>query len=140
MQKTAMLGWVLTASLLLAPLSSVHATKLYKWVDEKTGQVHYSQTPPRDTQANEMVLRGIAPAKSLEATPEADDKSEEPADFIENLHEVYRQNCEIARQNLQTYQQSDMVQLSSGEVLELDETTRAAKVAEAQAMIDKFCR
>jgi len=52
---------------------------------------------------------------------------------------VKQQNCEVARGNLQTYQDYNSVRQPDGTVVEMSDEMREAKIKEAQEMIDKFC-
>lgn len=143
MQKIAIPLWIATLTLLLLPLGNVQASKLYKWVDE-SGQVHYSQSPPAQGQARQSqemhIPRSVTAVGNADsaAAPEAD---QAPAsdDPVEQFRAIRAENCRIARQNLEVYRTSERIRQADGEVLELDEQSRAAKIAEAEGMIREFC-
>ena len=135
-RKRSTTAWLLATALCLAPLGGLQATKLYKWVDE-AGQVHYTQTPPAAGQVQEMRL-----PRSMVETPvqeEAKDEEDLP-EPVKAMREIRQQNCQAAQQNLQIYRDSDLIRQSDGSVVELDAATRAAKIAESEAMIREFCR
>jgi hypothetical protein len=135
MHKIAPLVWLISA-LILLPLTSAHANKLYKWTDE-SGQVHYSQTPPTTGKATEMEMPKSVIREPVQAKP--DEAKREENDPVARFREVRQQNCQIARQNLQIYRESEVVQQPDGKMLELDDDTRQANIAEAEAMIQEFC-
>ncbi len=137
MQKIAVHVWLISALLVLAPLSGLHAAKLYKWVDDE-GQTHYSQLPPERGQATEMPMPRTGVRNEI-SDEEAEEQAAQADDPVAQLREIRQQNCQIARQNLQVYQTSDRVELPDGSELEMDEANRAAKIAEAQEMIRQFC-
>jgi hypothetical protein len=134
---------LLVALLGLAVVSPAQAVSLYKWVDEN-GHVHYSQTPPDKsaTQSEQMQVKDTSPYQTEQEKAEAR-KSEEgkPAttDAAAQVVETRKKNCEIARQNLQTFQNSDRIQQPDGTVITLSDEMRASKVKEAQAMISAYC-
>lgn len=139
MQKTAhRILFFITLALLLG--QPVHAGKLYKWVDE-TGHVHYSQTPPTRGNATEVQIpkSALTPATADNTAAEPGQAEAAAADPLEQMREARLKNCEIARQNLSTYQTSQQIQQADGTVITLDDATRAAKIAEAQAYIAEFC-
>lgn len=123
----------------------VQAVSLYKWVDEN-GRVHYSQTPP-DTKARESEQMQVKdsnpyqPTQENEAAGNEEKNNAEPrtTDEAAKIVETRKQNCEIAKQNLTTYQNSDRVKQEDGTVIKLSEEMRAAKIKEAQALVNAYC-
>ena len=144
MQKIAIPLWIATLTLLLLPLGTVQASKLYKWVDE-SGQVHYTQTPPAQGQARqsqEMQLpRSVTAVGNADSAAAAavDDSAPASDDPVEQFRAIRAENCKIARQNLEVYKTSERISQADGQVLVLDDQSRAAKIAEAEGMIREFC-
>jgi len=132
-------NYALLLLLMTAPLAASQAAGLYKWTDDE-GNVHYGQLPPTDRTAKK-----IAPPKDIPATAQTE-QQETDADAIpeeakrdaEELN-VKRQNCEIAKGNMQTYKDSQKIRQADGKVVELSDEMREAKTKEAQKMIDKYC-
>ena len=128
------------AALLLIGLGatgSAHAAKMYKWTDEN-GQIHYSQTKPPSQKADTMHIKDSKPAQQEQAPGRDEAARSEDEDNPEA--KARKTNCEIARANLATYQNSDRVKLPDGTVVEVTDELRASKVKEAQAMIENNCK
>lgn len=141
MHKSAHIVWIL-AALLLLPLSTAQATKLYKWVDQ-SGQVHYSQSPPAAGQgeASEVEIPRSAlgqPQQQITAKEPAADAEADDTDAM-TPDEIRQKNCENARANLEIYQRHERIRQADGQVIELNEESRAARIAEAEGMISEFC-
>lgn len=129
----------------LVTLGTVQAATLYKWTDEE-GNVHYSQTRPEGHEADRMEIRD-------EATPSAETKTTPSAEPSEQGEEaipqgagqdaervrVRQQNCEVARKNMEIYKTYRRVRQADGTTVVLSDEMRAAKIDEAQKMIDELC-
>lgn len=134
---------LLVALLGLAVISPAQAVSLYKWVDEN-GHVHYSQTPPDKSAAKseQIQVKDTNPYQTEQdkaAARKSDENKPTTTDAAAQVVETRKKNCEIARQNLQTFQNSDRVQQPDGTVITLSEEMRASKIKEAQAMINAYC-
>lgn len=129
---------------------SATAAALYKWTDEE-GNVHYSQSPPEGNKAERMITKDAppAPAQQDDATDNTGEGDAEQTD--ENaippeagqdpeIAEKRRQNCEIARKNMETYKQYRKIQQPDGSVVVMSDDMRNAKMEEAQKMIDEYCQ
>ena len=126
----------------------------YKWVDEQ-GEVHYSQTPPPsgdytvigdpprpdvtpEQAAAELRAKEAAFAERRTATQEAADERARQAAAAT----ARARDCETARANLAQYTANPRILFTdaSGQVIRLPEEQRQAKISEAQAQIEKYCR
>lgn len=121
---------------------TAQAASLYKWTDEE-GNVHYSQTPPEHGQADKMHLKDTTPPQN--AAPAAAEEPEDqgiPEDAGQDTAEAQarQRNCEIARYNLETYKTSDRLKQPDGTVIVISDEMRDAKMKEAQALIDIYCK
>ncbi|MCW8828058.1 MAG: DUF4124 domain-containing protein [Gammaproteobacteria bacterium] len=129
----------------LITLGTVQAATLYKWTDEE-GNVHYSQTRPEGHDADRMEIRDEAPPPADTGTT----RSAEPSDQVEEAIpqgagqnaervRVRQQNCKVARENMEVYKTYRRVRQADGTTVVLSDEMRAAKIEEAQKMIDKYC-
>jgi hypothetical protein len=129
---------LLVSLLLIAPLVSAQATKLYKWTDEQ-GTVHYSQIPPTERQA-EVITPEAPPPAQPEA--EAKDTTKPPEGISESQAanmKIKQQNCEAAQKNLRIYQSSAKVLQPDGTEITLSDEMREAKIKETQQQIKFYC-
>ncbi len=140
-------------SLLLASLS-VQAGDVYRWVDEQ-GNVHYSETPPPGQQAEQTGVRtrttgtGISPQTVDEAAPERPDDDAEsdeataegaPEQDPEVLAEIRRQNCERAREGMETLDSYNRVRVEEdGEQRFLTPEEMEEQRERLQGIIDENC-
>jgi hypothetical protein len=128
----------------MAFAGQVQAVSLYKWVDEN-GSVHYSQKPPEKsaTKSEQMQVKDSNPYQTRqEKAATAEKKKEdqpETTDEAARVVEARKKNCEIARQNMATFQNSARVKQSDGTIITLSEEMRAAKIKETQALINAYC-
>ena len=141
--------------LLLTSINS-HAA-LNKWVDAD-GKVHYSDTAPSDVEVKKLrssvapdiatAVSGVAAPKTLaerEAEWKKSQKSKEEATQKAAREQeaalVKQKNCDGARGNLATYENSPrMVQYDAkGERTYLDDAARAQKTEEARKAIGTYC-
>lgn len=138
------------AALLLA--AQPVAAAIYKWVDEQ-GNVHYSQTPPLDREAQTLSAPpppgdGRGSAQSLKEKMEAFDERQEAREKSAQERkqaedEAARRQalCEQARANLQTLTSRGQVRILEGETTRmLSEEERQAEIAKAREQIDQFCQ
>lgn len=126
---------VLLTSLLVLPMAFTHAAGLYKWTDAE-GNVHYGQLPPTDRAAKKLT-----PTKDVPATQQQPDEEAIPEEAKRDAKQlqIKQQNCEIAKGNLQTYQNSSQIRQADGAIVSMSDEMRAQKIQEGQEMVDKFC-
>ena len=145
----------LAICLLLTSITS-HAA-VNKWVDAD-GKVTYSDTVPADVKVKTlrssaapdaiMPVSGVAASKSL-AEREAEWKKsqqikEEAAQKAAQEQEaalVKQKNCEGARKNLATYENSPAIVTynEKGERTFMDDATRNQNMEEARKLVSSFC-
>lgn len=133
--------------------SGVSAQKIYKYVD-RDGNTIYSQNAPQDVQAVELKPRvqkvdPKAARAQLEAlgqrAREAGDTRRQRGQIAAQDQEAAKrekQNCDLARKNIQILNGGATVQTTdaSGNVVTLTEEAQAAKLRQAQAQVDRYCR
>ena len=142
---------VLLLFCLCIPLAS--AAEIYKWTDG-SGQVHYSDQPPSD---QAQVIKG-APAqlqgageaqralaeKDLAFKKRQEDaaKAKEKADTDADAARTKQENCELARRNLASTNQSGALYTKgpSGETNYVTDQQRAQVRTEAEKYIAENCR
>lgn len=134
----------LVAGILL--LLTAHAqAQVYKWTDAQ-GRVHYSAQPPPGAQASEIRI-APAPPSAQPAPAAADEVSDTAAESPPENHQdssqqaIFRQNCEIARQNLAVLQDLSVRRFSEDgeEAIYYSDEQRQAKIEEAQEMVATYC-
>ena len=152
--------FTLVLFILLLTTHAAFAGKVYKWVD-KNGDVHYGAQPPAEN-AQELNIK-IKPASSASET-EADsagtgndDENGEKAKANEavkvhnekELAEVEKKNTEIRKKNCGISKKRLAAINAGGRLYEVNEkgersywndATRQAKMAEAQAQVDEWCK
>jgi hypothetical protein len=142
---------LLLALLLNAPLC--HGAGIYKWVDEN-GQVHYSQTAPSNTRAEQMqkapppaddpdAVRGDL-QRQLDALDErraARDEAFAEEKKREEVASIRKQNCETARKNLANLRQGGEKRYMTpdGEIVRLTDEERARRIEDAKQGIRDNC-
>ena len=151
--------WLWTATLLLATLllQAPVFGAIYKWNDA-SGEVHYTQTPPPDGIATQIIEGAPPPAESqqtiheeqkrlqerLEAFDErrAGQKEEETIKKLEKEdREIKEKNCISAKNNLGKLQQGGIKRYLTpeGEVIRLTEEDRQRRIAEANKQVEQYC-
>ncbi len=146
--------WPLAAAALLVmtPVESSLA-RLYKWVDEY-GNVTYSERKPPGTQAEEIKVRRapVSPSQAEEQVESMKDKADtrqKDRNFArtaasENQKEVeiFKKNCEIARQNRRVLENSARIQGkdSTGDSYFLDSKEIEAKLEQSNKQIELYCK
>lgn len=143
MEKNLLNRWTLLALALLGLTLTLpaQAVSLYKWVDEN-GRVHYSQTPPEASAAEseQMQLKDSDPYQSKpDKTADEDKNAPSVTNEAAQVVERRKKNCEIAKQNMETFRNSEKIQQPDGNVVTLSPEMRDAKMKEAQAMINAYC-
>lgn len=144
-----MVRFAIVSILALCLSATVEATRFYKWVDED-GVVHYSDSPPDHSRYEQIQTR--EPASSFQELEEqmredADEaeaaaEAAAPARAPQSADEARRMNCENARNNLQTLQSFQNIQMDldgDGELDTLTEEQKAEQIERMQAQIERFC-
>ena len=140
-------------SLLWATLlaSGAHAdTEVYKWVDSQ-GRVQFSDTPPA-ANASKIVVRTPPPrvlpeaetakvADDNQSTAPGDEQAQATQLEAAAVEKVRLENCQRARDNLRKLETSRKIYdpMPDGERHYLDDSEVAARKAEAQAYIQRWC-
>jgi hypothetical protein len=147
-----------TLGLALVLASTASAEQFYKWQDE-TGSWHYATTPPKDKQAQAVVVNagtgvtrtvqtegeGAAQAAATDAaTPKPGETvvaTGETAKQLAEAAKAKRANCERARTNVATIESYTSVTLErEGKTVTLSEDERAAELKRARQQVDSFCK
>ena len=137
----------------LALTAHAHA-ELYKWTDAQ-GKVHYTDQPPTlDSQTIKGNSAGQAETtskatQSLDAQEQAYQKRRKEAeearakaDKESEQARIAQENCDKARKNLDTVQNTPMVYTTNaaGKRVYMDDTTRARALASSQENVSKYCK
>ena len=134
---------------LLTPLAVSAA--MYKWRDA-SGQIHYTQTPPSNTESVEITPEQPPPnagqpdphlRQEMEAFQDRSlERMESDASAAREQHEAQtrQQNCERSWQSLTQLTSRGRVKLKEGdEYTTLPEEERQELIREAKANISKYC-
>ncbi len=132
-----------------ALLSTSHATKIYHWVDED-GRSHYSETPPRETQAETLNIRaagrGSAASASSSKTPvkkkaEVEKPIEEESLTAEHSPEDKAKYCQQSQTLLQRMNGNTQrrFEQDDGSYRKLNQAEIADYKAQAQTGIASYC-
>lgn len=145
-------------ALLFLALPAAVSAEMYRWVDSQ-GRVHYSDEPPPAGAKSSKTVTPPPPSyapsseaakpkswqeKDMEfrqrqsAQAEAQAKKEkEEADAKQK-----KQNCELARKNLQALESGQRVSVpnENGEQQPIDDATRQKAIAEARKAVDSWCK
>ncbi len=143
MEKNLLNRWTLLALALLGLTLTLpaQAVSLYKWVDEN-GRVHYSQTPPEASAAESerIQVKDRNPYQSnLEEQRQGDETKPSTTNSAADVVITREKNCEIAKQNMETFKNSDRVKQPDGKIITLSEEMRESKIKEMQALINAYC-
>jgi hypothetical protein len=149
----------LLATLVLSVLlGGASAAGIYKWVDSE-GKVHYGETPPPESNSQEIQL---APRPSKEQTTHSQESLDQLLEQQRRGEEIQRRSeetqrkakaqkqqaaaerksrCMRARQNLYVLQQQRPVYFinEKGEEVFLDDKVRAAQIQSAKEQIEAYC-
>jgi len=147
---------LLTISVLLVSLltfSQAQAVATYKWLD-KEGSVHYTQHPPAEGVAYEKI-QTIRPSstnnnsssvKSPTAARDsilADKDKREKNDLIAKEtaknEETRKNNCELAKKRLNSFQVNRRWKDKDGNINVMTEEERKAKIEESKQHIKEYC-
>ncbi|WP_455365900.1 DUF4124 domain-containing protein [Kaarinaea lacus] len=138
-------------------MPTAFAGKVYKWVDEN-GNVQYSSQKPASG-AQELKVQSKPPSSAQDtASDSKDDKQQtkesengdkakaasdkEAAEIEKKNAEIRKQNCTIAKRRAATIEQGGRLYEvdENGERHYWDDATRAAKMQEAEAQINEWCK
>lgn len=125
----------------------------YKWLDEQ-GNVVYSQTPPPDGTAYE-ILDTIKPSRTppksaptaqtskavadLQASEKERKANQDLASEQAKNAELRAKNCASAKQNLETYTVYKRIRQPDGSVKRIPDDERERKIKEYQQAVKEFC-
>lgn len=135
---------------LLALAPRAHA-ELYKWTDAQ-GKVHYTDQPPTvSAQTIKNSATGQAgtttqATQSLNAQEQAYQKRRKEAEDARAKEaeqaRVARENCDKARKNLDTLNNSSRVYTTNaaGQRTYMDDAARASALANSQKAVSEFCK
>jgi hypothetical protein len=141
--------WLFVA--LAGTVAAAQAAEAYRWVDAN-GVVHYSDvTPPVDSKAELVHLRGTGSTTGV-AVPISDepakaDDSEEPGEkkppgTLASSVQSAEKRCADARTNLEVLQRNGPVGIDSGngKPEPLDDNARQRQIGNAQTIIATYCK
>lgn len=130
-----------------------HSGQMYKWTDEN-GQTHFSQFPPKETQAKQINVNAPKSANSAAAnerlqkmrqtlSEQAVDRVTESEEEKQAADEAKRmaENCKLAKQQLLDLQNNGRIYrtLENGEREWYDEKGREGLISKAKKQVQKFC-
>ena len=137
---------------LLGAAAFAHAEQVYKWTDAQ-GITHYSDAPPPAEAQNVQTVRVSGgdrphPVASTEANAESPDAKPNanggpaPASTVPDNADNRARNCQTAHENLELLQSKFPVTVtdSKGKAQPIDDKSRQAAVADANAQIAQFCK
>jgi cytoskeletal protein RodZ len=146
---------ITAVALVLAP--AVFAGKVYKWVDQN-GNVHYGADRPSNS-AQELNIKvkpssRPSPAKSAQSEDGQQSEREQAEETVKvnnekELAEVEKKNAEIRKKNCSVAKKRLGAIKAGGRLYEVneqgersywDDSTRQAKMAEAQAQVSEWCK
>lgn len=124
--------------LLAAMLASttVHAAKLYKWIDE-AGNTHYSQKSPTDKNSGE-VISGTPPEAEPEPVDTTPIEIPQPTDLLASQQQADK--CQGLYRDLELYKNEKQITDSEGNAMVVSKEMREAKMVEIKAELDQSCR
>ena len=134
--------------LILAVSTSLNAGSIQKWTDEN-GNVHYGDAPPVKTRSEDVrVLSAPSnPGKALPRLNSSDDSGQAANDNAaankQEVSDTQASNiCASARADLDILNNSIRIKLQQpdGEVRYLNESEIAARRADTQAEVNRFCK
>ena len=144
--------------LCLLMISLNASAALNKWVDAE-GKVHYSDTIPADVTITKVrsssapepasAVNGVATPKSIaeqevewKKNKQSKEEAAKKADQDKEAVTIKQKNCEGARSNLATYENSPLIVTYNpqGERIYLDDSARKKKVDEAKKAVENYCK
>lgn len=142
----------LLAFLVATGAMSVADARVYKWVDDE-GNVQYSQTKPRDREAQTVNTLPSGTTddnarRQLDSLRDKADTARKDREFARDYgadtqarDERLRKNCETARENLRILETASRIQDTDaqGNRYFLDEASKQAKIDETRRQIEDNC-
>lgn len=126
--------------------------QVYKWTDA-AGVVHFSDAPPPKDTANVQTMRVSGGDRPREVPAENNESSESSAapatgasaaqkGVVADAQANRAKNCAAARDNLGVLQTKYPVSMNdaNGKPQQLDAQSRAKQIADANALIDIYCK
>jgi len=114
--------------------------EIYRWIDSD-GQVNFTSQPPFDSDSEKITLPPPPPLP--EPAPESSAEQAQPEADTEaaKREEAIRNNCKIARDNLEKLKSDSVVTVtgSDGKATTLDAAARKKLLADTQQEIDRYC-
>lgn len=114
-----------------------HADSTYhRWVDDE-GVTHYSKTPPKDRNSEQVSTRtqkgNVAPAQESQPSDGSTDEQED-----DEASQTIKKWCEQHRENLKTLKESNNVQTTDeeGEKRILNEKERAQMIRDIEKQLE----
>ncbi|MBM7063149.1 DUF4124 domain-containing protein [Pseudomonas sp. UL073] len=138
---------LLTGSLLLALSTSVMASQVYKWVDDK-GVTHFGAQPPQGQAATAVSttvpqIKSVAPKLPSLDSGDAAQKAidEKVKQDVAQKESERKQYCEQERTNLAQLRNNPRLRTTeeNGEVRRLDENERQTRIQQAEKAIQENC-
>jgi len=135
--------------MLSALLSTSHAAKIYRWVDE-SGVPHYSETPPRETQSETLNIRststGTTPSSYSSKTSSAKkeikkEEAEEESLTAEHSPEDKAKYCQQSRTLLEQMSGNTQRRFEQpdGSYRRLEQNEIADYISQANEGITSYC-
>jgi hypothetical protein len=136
----------------LLPAGAV-ATEVYKWVDEN-GKVHYGDRPA-GSQSEKVEVKATPPTQDHDAPAReertrklldqlSDERAEQEKQQAERAEEAAKrkQECALAKKRLENYRNAGYLYKKdkNAERQILSNEERAAAEAEAQKIVDQWCK
>jgi chromosome segregation ATPase len=147
-----MIKRLITFSLFIA-ISGTCNAEIYSWKDEN-GVVIYSQTPPPDTNAEQVKLKDQSTPSSaspqtrldrlrqrLEDSREDRELAKKEKKELHKKNQILKKNCQTARANLKKLEGlgKRLLRTPDGEYLRLTEEERQSRIKQAKQQIKENC-
>ncbi|MDH3355395.1 MAG: DUF4124 domain-containing protein, partial [Chromatiales bacterium] len=121
---------------------SAQATSIYRWTD-KTGQVHYTRTPPHKSMTSKKVERqndSQVPTARIEDSPIIKQPTIEPPETIEMSAAAKRRQalCESAQYQLNEMRRTDKV-IENGHEIEITDDERKKRMKAQEQAVKEYC-
>ena len=129
--------------LLLATIAvPTHAASIYRWTD-KTGQVHYTRTPPPKSMTNQKIESRNAnqiPSERIEESPITKEPKKQPAKTVEMSSDAKKQQalCQSAKYTLNEMRRTDKV-TENGHEIEITVEERENRMKALKQAVKAYC-
>ncbi len=122
--------------------TSLNASAIHKWVDDK-GNVHYGDAPPVKTTTKNVSVQPAPsnPGKALPRLSSPEDSKQASAGEQEVSEERASKICASAQADLDIISTSTRIklQMADGEIRYLSDAEIDERKASSQAEVDRFC-